>query len=490
MERKFHVSNRKHISRVRTSRRRPGCIRLFVCPTTGGRLEISVSPRETVYGLKVALARKLRILPAKITLLYKDKVLKEGCIQDYQIPDDSHVTLLPNMESGLSLHNTDKSIMQALENLTETQVSDFLSGRSPLMLAIHMGENMVFVQLQLSMLQGQYPPQSRPSASPVTPATAAVISQTGLSPSTLAEATRCLSQRLHKLHGINVGSKLTSSTSTATSVTPPVAPETQTPPVVAASAAAEPTSSQTIFQHLRAQPTSSQTIFQQLQALPTLSESSVPTPPPSPGAVINSMRHIGRGVYTGTFQGTLDPSLQDGNGQPRRSVNTILHILNDLLVAAPHSSAPPQGQGQTVASVQTACPSQAPPLTLTPPPSPVSKIRPVMEVSPKDDPENCLLRDKMQRIQMMLAQRKEQRRNRRETIAPYTSQRLLQKITSANLSSLSASLSTAASTSVCMAARATASAAEGSEGNPHSESSSDPSSNYCKPNIEQDSLAV
>lgn len=113
-----------------------------------------------------------------------------------------------------------------------------------------------------------------------------------------------------------------------------------------------------------------------------------------------------------------------------------------------------------------------------------------MEVSPKDDPENSLLRDKMQRIQMMLAQRKEQRRNRRETVAPYTSQRLLQKITSANISSLSASLSTAASTSVCMAARATASAAEGSEGNPHSESSSDPSSNYCKPNIEQDSLAV
>ncbi|CAG5127090.1 unnamed protein product, partial [Candidula unifasciata] len=111
------------------------------------------------------------------------------------------------------------------------------------------------------------------------------------------------------------------------------------------------------------------------------------------------------------------------------------------------------------------------------------------EASPKD--ENSMLRDRMQRIQMMLAQRKEQRRNRRETIAPYSNQTSLQEITLANISSsLSASLS-AASTSVCMAARATSTAAaDGSDGSQHSESSSDPSNNYCKPNIEQDSLAV
>lgn len=73
MERKLHVSGKKTVSRVRSNRRRPGCIRLFVCPTTGGCLEISVSPRETVLGLKAALARKLRVSPARLTLIYKDK---------------------------------------------------------------------------------------------------------------------------------------------------------------------------------------------------------------------------------------------------------------------------------------------------------------------------------------------------------------------------------------------------------------------------------
>ena len=34
--------------------------------------------------------------------------------------------------------------------------------------------------------------------------------------------------------------------------------------------------------------------------------------------------------------GTLDPTLQDRNGQPRRDIGTIAHILNDLLGASPN----------------------------------------------------------------------------------------------------------------------------------------------------------
>ena len=33
--------------------------------------------------------------------------------------------------------------------------------------------------------------------------------------------------------------------------------------------------------------------------------------------------------------GTLDPSIQDSAGRPKRDINTILQILNDLLVASP-----------------------------------------------------------------------------------------------------------------------------------------------------------
>uniref|UniRef100_A0A2M4BA91 Putative ubiquitin-like domain of midnolin n=2 Tax=Anopheles marajoara TaxID=58244 RepID=A0A2M4BA91_9DIPT len=57
------------------------------------------------------------------------------------------------------------------------------------------------------------------------------------------------------------------------------------------------------------------------------------------GAVIESMKHHGKGIYSGTFSGTLNPALQDKYGRPKRDISTIIHILNDLLSAAPQCSA-------------------------------------------------------------------------------------------------------------------------------------------------------
>lgn len=113
------------------------------------------------------------------------------------------------------------------------------------------------------------------------------------------------------------------------------------------------------------------------------------------------------------------------------------------------------------------------------------------DVNSQDDPENSLLRGKMQRIQMMLAQRKEQRRTRREMNAPYTSPRSPHKMlasVSSHLPFSASSPSIAKASSVCMAATA-AESAEKAAAN-HGESNSDSSSTYCKANIEQDSLAV
>lgn len=53
------------------------------------------------------------------------------------------------------------------------------------------------------------------------------------------------------------------------------------------------------------------------------------------GAVIESMKHHGKGIYSGTFSGTLNPALQDRYGRPKRDISTIIHILNDLLSATP-----------------------------------------------------------------------------------------------------------------------------------------------------------
>lgn len=51
------------------------------------------------------------------------------------------------------------------------------------------------------------------------------------------------------------------------------------------------------------------------------------------------MHHHGKGVYSGTFSGTLNPALQDRHGRPKRDISTIIHILNDLLCATPSATA-------------------------------------------------------------------------------------------------------------------------------------------------------
>lgn len=56
------------------------------------------------------------------------------------------------------------------------------------------------------------------------------------------------------------------------------------------------------------------------------------------GAVIESMRNHGKGIYSGTFSGTLNPALQDRFGRPKRDISTVIHILNDLLSATPQYS--------------------------------------------------------------------------------------------------------------------------------------------------------
>ncbi|XP_033337502.2 uncharacterized protein LOC117226856 isoform X1 [Megalopta genalis] len=57
------------------------------------------------------------------------------------------------------------------------------------------------------------------------------------------------------------------------------------------------------------------------------------------GIIIESMHHHGKSVYSGTFSGTLNPALQDRHGRPKRDINTIIHLLNDLLCVKPGTTA-------------------------------------------------------------------------------------------------------------------------------------------------------
>ena len=48
-------------------------LRLIICPTTGGHFQLSVSPKETVVGLKYSLAKKLKLRPERMSLLHKNR---------------------------------------------------------------------------------------------------------------------------------------------------------------------------------------------------------------------------------------------------------------------------------------------------------------------------------------------------------------------------------------------------------------------------------
>ncbi|CAM4585977.1 unnamed protein product [Leuciscus chuanchicus] len=127
-------------------------MKLSVHSTTGTRFELSVPPEETVDGLKRRLAEKLRVPKDRLLLLHRDERLNSGKLLDFGVVDGSRLTLMPTVEAGLMSQSrrSEQSVLQALETLTDAQVSDFLSGRSPLTLALRVGDHMMFVQLQLA----------------------------------------------------------------------------------------------------------------------------------------------------------------------------------------------------------------------------------------------------------------------------------------------------------------------------------------------------
>ncbi|XP_070988483.1 midnolin-like isoform X2 [Oncorhynchus clarkii lewisi] len=296
-------------------------MRLSISSTTGSRFELSVHRGETVEVLRRRLSQKLRVPKERFVLLHKETRLSTGKLHDLGIVDGSKLTLVPTIEAGLlssQPSRREQTIMQALESLTETQVSDFLSGRSPLTLA----------------LRGD------------------------------------------------------------------------------CSVAGTPTSNKTAAGE--------------------------------PGAVIESFVSHAPGVFSGTFSGTLPPAGQDststGVKSSRRGINTIFQILNDLLSATRHYQGAPLSLSQLLCRPPSTPTSSTPstPTSPFPPPSPLTpdlvstatsgpltdhisqkqshSCKPTAGLcSSQSEEENQSLRCKLERLQMLMHQRRLRRRARRDT---------------------------------------------------------------------------
>ncbi|XP_033737561.1 LOW QUALITY PROTEIN: midnolin-A-like [Pecten maximus] len=341
--------------------------RLLICPTTGGSFELNLPAHETVIGLKNAISRKLKIPQAKINLLYKDRLLKFGTLKDNSITDCSQVTLLPTLESGFSYPREDSSVVQALESLSDSQVNDFLSGRAPLVLAMRVGDHMMFIQLQLSTSQcsGR---RARPTPV-VVPSPGQVSDHQEIPSPTVPHSSHTLSRNMSQFSNFPASAPQQHTTKPGASEvlssrTSPVGPFFSSPP----------------------QPSSTSPL----------------SPAPAPGAIIESMHHLGGGVYSGKFSGTLDPTLQDQGGRPRRDISTIIHILNDLLGATPQYRQGLMAQNPQTSRLHTH-----------------SKGSHRQDLRNSEKPDDSKLREKVQQLKRMMEERKFRRRERRDVRAPY-----------------------------------------------------------------------
>ncbi|XP_034853976.1 midnolin isoform X4 [Mirounga angustirostris] len=386
---------------------------LAIHSTTGTRYELSVPPDETVEGLRKRLSQRLKVPKERLALLHKDTRLSSGKLQEFGVGDGSKLTLVPTVEAGLmsQASRPEQSVMQALESLTETQVSDFLSGRSPLTLALRVGDHMMFVQLQLAAQHA--PLQHRHVLAAAAAAAAAARGDPSM-------------------------------TAPVSSPCRPVSSAARVPPMASSPAPASPSPvTAGSFRSHSASPACSELTClplsdQQMDCSPPASAGSSPTPTPAgsptsrsrkPGAVIESFVNHAPGVFSGTFSGTLHPNCQDSSGRPRRDIGTILQILNDLLSATRHYQGMPPSLTQLRCHAQCAPTSPAPDLTpkttsceklAAAAPASLSQARMCKPLGDRlRQTENRATRCKVERLQLLLQQKRLRRKARRDARGPY-----------------------------------------------------------------------
>ncbi|XP_036702994.1 midnolin isoform X6 [Balaenoptera musculus] len=344
---------------------------LAIHSTTGTRYELSVPPDETVEGLRKRLSQRLKVPKERLALLHKDTRLSSGKLQEFGVGDGSKLTLVPTVEAGLmsQASRPEQSVMQALESLTETQLQ-LAAQHAPL-------QHRHVLAAAAAATRGDPSVTTTPVSSPCRPvSSAARVPPVPTSPAPASSPVTAGSFRSH-----------------SASTTCPEQMDCSAP----ASAGASPTS-----------PTGGS---------PTSRSRK-------PGAVIESFVNHAPGVFSGTFSGTLHPNCQDSSGRPRRDIGTILQILNDLLSATRHY------QGMPPSLTQLRCHAQCAP-DLAPKTTSCEKLAAAAPASlsqarlckPPGDrlrqTENRATRCKVERLQLLLQQKRLRRKARRDARGPY-----------------------------------------------------------------------
>lgn len=386
-------------------------ITISVTPTTGGQFDLAVTKTDSIENLKKLISKKLKVPKERICLLHRERQLREGTVQENHLVNGSRLTLLPSVETGLLAQRPEQSVMQALESLNDSQVNDFLSGKAPLNLTMRLGDHMMLIQLQLSTVapasssgaKRRHTSGLKPSPQPPPP----VPASPPRSPTASSTSVPALLSPPSPVTTVNSNQQAEPSTLTSDCSCNEVKPLLDTKALAEASRNLTQTLKQLSSEVL----TSKSDSVQEVNNIKRRQ-----------GAIIESMHHHGKGVYSGTFSGTLNPALQDRFGRPKRDISTIIHILNDLLCATPQYRAAAQ-EAQSKPQPQTSSQSTTDSSTLNGGSDRSSTNSPsrsnstlggtsVSSISPSglESDENRATRGKMERLRLVLGQRRERRR--------------------------------------------------------------------------------
>lgn len=123
---------------------------LSINTTTGKEFTVTVDPFTNVECLKQVISKKLKLVQDRICLLHHDRQLRDGTLHENNLTEDSKVILIPNVETGLSAQRGENTVLQALASLSDAQINNFIDGKTPLNLNIHLGGYTMFIQLHMS----------------------------------------------------------------------------------------------------------------------------------------------------------------------------------------------------------------------------------------------------------------------------------------------------------------------------------------------------
>ncbi|CRK91202.1 CLUMA_CG004885, isoform A [Clunio marinus] len=302
---------------------------------TGGTFTVGVDSDISVDSLKKIVSKKLKISKDRICLMNSERELQDGTLKENGIVNDSKIIITPNVESGLA-QRTENTVLQALESLNDNQVNDFLSGKSPLNLSVRLGDHMMLIQLQLSTLS---PSQQNSLKQKVVNASKFKQQQhqqqQNLSPLSIInpqENDIFLPNNSMKrpMEDMEESSAVRQKLMTSNLASNDSKDNNKSSPIKSLSSmVSSPLSSAVQNMH------QSNKLWQ------------TPVDPISANLTSCLCKRLSISCNNNCGQrsdsayvsfGTLNPTLQDKNGRPKRDISTIIHILNDLLSATPQCS--------------------------------------------------------------------------------------------------------------------------------------------------------